>query len=250
MKMKSLLIWAVLTISTLFSSSVFAEEINGYTFPDWSNAGIKIEEMSEGTVKQYLISVALRVKEGQTINQIEGTLQLDPKVFDLDDLSKNLATSFVKWDIFTNSQDIDPNQLKQGLLTYKWTTDTWFTEVSPAEAFWVLIKVKGDNQSEKSSIKIQSDSFRLTDTKKDPTVNLFTGEVVKEITWLPKGAPVTTSVVDTAPTTVEVTPQVETPVVEEDTSKVNTGPKENIAFIILSVLLVSGFIYLRRTEKA
>lgn len=246
LKTKSLLLSAVILLTSLFSSNASAEEINGYTFATWSNAGIKVEEMMDGGVKQYLVSLALRAKEGQTINQIEGTIQLDPKVFDLEDLSKNLATSFVKWDIFTNSQDIDPNQLKQGLLTYKGSTDVGFTTVAPAEAFGVLVKVRADNQSPTTSIKIQSDSFRLTDTKKDPTVNLFTGEVVKDVTGLAVGTPAPVVV---APVTTVTPVVVAAPIVQPDTSKVNTGPKENVMFIMLTLLILAGTIYMKKTEK-
>lgn len=254
MKIKFFLGMIVILVS-IFFSNVFAEDINGYNFPTGSNVGIKIEEMPDDTgVKQYFISVALRVKEGQTINQIEGTLQLDPKVFDLEDLSKNLSTNFVKWDIFTNSADIDPNQLKQGLLTYKGSTDVGFTEVSPAEAFGVLVKVRADNQSPTTSVKVQSDSFRLTDTKKDPTVNLFTGEVVNIIENLPLWKVTDSVIQDSAPDVITIEPksdkpESEIPVIQEDTSKINTGPKENLAFIILSLLLFIGAIYMKKTEK-
>lgn len=242
-----------------------------YTFPDKGDVSVKIETLpkeKDTDPTLYLVSVGLRTQEGESISHMEGSVKVDPTVFDMSDLQKNLSTNFVKWDIFTSSSnEISPENLKNGVLTFQGTTDVGFNSSTATDAFSVVLKARTDNKQPTSTVTVSSDSFKIVDLKKDPQKNLFSGKVEDTIENLPVST-TTTSVdttttstgttetvttptvvetpVVTAPPVVETPVKVETPVVTDTTNKVHTGVTENILVLILALGVLGGTFYVNR----
>jgi len=248
MKTKLILTSLVLGLTTMFSSAS-AEEISWFKFQDGWNVWLKIEDMSEGGTNQYFISVALRAKEWEQINQMEWTLNLDPEVFNLTGLENSLDSNFIKWDIFTESE-IDWDQLKDWIISFTWTTDTWFIDKDPTDAFWLLVEVNSKNKKKISEISINSDSFILTDNKNDPNKNLFSWKLTLDVNNLPVEEAIEEPVKEVVEKPVEKPVEIdETPIIEEKPAKINTGLKENIMFLFLAWLVWMLYLYNRREEN-
>lgn len=257
MKLKKFFLGATLLFSILTTLNfASAELINGYEFPENSNVGLKVEDISSDTVKQYYVWVSLRTKEGEIIHEIDGRIELDPKVFDMDKLSAEISNNFLEGDIFTNTDEISTDQLKNWFFVYKASTAAWFSELNPAEAFWFIVTVKEDNTSDTSFVKINSDNFRLIDTNVDPQANLFSWDISVEVSNLPVAEIITPvidePIIDTTPEVINVVPE-EKPLVQEvqeDTANnINTGPKENLMLLFVWILLFWGLFILNRKEE-
>lgn len=261
--------------------SVSAATTTEYVFPTNGVVAAKIQKLelpaepnTPAIDNIYVLTVGLRTNEGQKIHQLEGTLEVDPTIFDMKHLAANLETDFVKGDAFSqSSSDMETAQIEKGIITFKGNTDVGLQSPSDTgvDAFSVVLKVRADNTKDKSTVTIKSENFRVIDTDTDPQANLFSGSVTAQVDGLPVSQtapvvetpvveevtpvvePVVEPVIEEIPVVEEVVPEVVTPVepvktVEDKTAEVKTGPAETMLGL-LAVLTIAGlFVTYRKAQ--
>lgn len=267
--------------STLWTSYAM-EEINGYQFQDNGLLWLKVQLLDPNAKEwsalynKYGVSLAIRtLKDDETtkIDSIDSSIFLDNKVWDLDALAKDLDSSVkIETGVFTNPDEIDAASFKDSFFKFKATTNVGFASTTPTEILSFSVSPKADNTEETTEVTLDATSTRLVNTKGDPQANLFSGELSVEVADILTGGASEEDAATEEVTEEEVTEETtEEEVVEEEVDatatgseettatwateevkeieKIETGAKEGILVVLLSLMLIGSAGLIKRTNS-